>query len=273
MLTAEYVLGERRLLVLTGAGMSTDSGIPDYRGPGAPIRMPMTYQDFIKGPEAQQRYWARAHIGWSRMRRAEPNTGHLLLAEMDRDGRLDGLITQNVDGLHGRAGHRNVIDLHGRIDRVICLDCSTVSARRELHQRLLDLNPGYEQIDAVMAPDGDVLLEETDTFQVAPCSVCGGRLKPDVVFFGENVPKGRVAECYQLVDQAEALVVLGSSLQVMSGLRFVRAARARDIPIVIVNRGTTRGDDLATIKVEAGCAETLTEWTQKGRHPKVTAPA
>lgn len=251
------LIGDRRLLVLTGAGMSTDSGIPDYRGPGAPVRMPMTYQDFIKGPDAQQRYWARAHIGWSRMLHAEPNSGHHLLAEMDRDGRLDGLITQNVDGLHGRAGHRNVIDLHGRIDRVICLDCRSVSARRDLHERLLELNPGFDQIDAVMAPDGDVLLEETATFRIAPCSACGGRLKPDVVFFGENVPKDRVAECYELVDQAEALVVLGSSLQVMSGLRFVRAARTRDIPIVIVNRGSTRGDDLATLKIDAGCAETL----------------
>ncbi len=223
--------------------------------------MPMTYQDFIKGPEAQQRYWARAHIGWSRMRRAEPNAGHRLLAGMERDGRLDGLITQNVDGLHGRAGHRNVIDLHGRIDRVICLDCRSISSRADLHSRLQGLNPGYDQIDAVMAPDGDVLLEETDTFVVAPCTACGGRLKPDVVFFGENVPKDRVAECYELVEQAEALVVLGSSLQVMSGLRFVRAARTRGIPIVIVNRGTTRGDDLATIKLEAGCAETLAEWT------------
>ncbi|MDR7085574.1 NAD-dependent SIR2 family protein deacetylase [Aeromicrobium panaciterrae] len=258
----EDVLGDRRLLVLTGAGMSTDSGIPDYRGPGAPARMPMTFQDFIKGPAAQQRYWARAHIGWSRMRRAEPNAGHRLLAQMDRDGRLDGLITQNVDGLHGRAGHPGVIDLHGRIDRVICLDCRSVSSRGDLHQRLLVLNPGFDQIDAVMAPDGDVLLEETDTFNVAPCAACGGRLKPDVVFFGENVPKDRVAECYELVENAQALVVLGSSLQVMSGLRFVRAAKARGIPIVIVNRGTTRGDDLATIKLDAGCAETLTEWAR-----------
>jgi NAD-dependent SIR2 family protein deacetylase len=267
LLTADQVLGGRRLLVLTGAGMSTDSGIPDYRGPGAPVRMPMTYQDFIKGPEAQQRYWARAHIGWSRMRRAEPNVGHRLLADMERDGRLDGLITQNVDGLHGRAGHHQVIDLHGRIDRVICLDCRTVSSRADLHVRLQELNPGYDQTEAVMAPDGDVLLDETDTFVVAACLACGGRLKPDVVFFGENVPKDRVAECYELVEQTEALVVLGSSLQVMSGLRFVRAARARGIPIVIVNRGTTRGDDLATLKLDAGCAETLAEWT--GARPTV----
>ena len=259
------MLGDRRLLVLTGAGMSTDSGIPDYRGPGAPVRMPMTYQEFTKTAAAQQRYWARAHIGWSRMRRAEPNAGHRLLAEMERDGRLDGLITQNVDGLHGRAGHHNVIDLHGRIDRVICLDCRSVSSRANLHVRLQELNPGYDQNGAVMAPDGDVLLEDTDSFNVAPCSACGGRLKPDVVFFGENVPKDRVEECYELVDRAEALVVLGSSLHVMSGLRFVRAARARDLPIVIVNRGQTRGDDLATVKLDAGCAETLAEWSERTR--------
>ena len=225
----------------------------------------MTYQDFVAGPAAQQRYWARAHIGWSRMCRAEPNAGHRLLAEMERDGRLCGLITQNVDGLHGRAGSRTVIDLHGRIDRVICLDCRSVSSRGDLHARLLALNPDYDHIDAVSAPDGDVLLDETASFRIAPCSACGGRLKPDVVFFGENVPKERVARCHELVESAEALVVLGSSLQVMSGLRFVRAARAREIPIVIVNRGRTRGDDLATVKLEAGCAETLAEWSERTR--------
>ncbi len=221
----------------------------------------MTYQDFVAGAAAQQRYWARAHIGWSRMRRAEPNLGHQLLVAMERNGQLNGLITQNVDGLHGRAGHRDVIDLHGRIDQVICLDCRSVTSRDALHDRLLDLNPGYDDTVATLAPDGDVLLEDTDTFTVAPCTSCGGRLKPDVVFFGENVPKERVAACYALVEEAEALVVLGSSLQVMSGLRFVRAARAREIPVVIVNRGTTRGDDLATIKLDAGCAETLAEWS------------
>lgn len=258
------ILGNRQWLVLTGAGVSTDSGIPDYRGPGSPARTPMTYQDFIRTPEARQRYWARAHVGWSRMRTAEPNTTHLVLAGMQREGRLSGLITQNVDGLHERAGHRDVIDLHGRIDRVICLDCGTLSSRTVLHERLALLNPGYESRDGEFAPDGDVVLDDTSDFVVAPCEVCGGRLKPDVVFFGENVPKDRVARSYELVEHAESLVVLGSSLQVMSGLRFVRAARKRDIPIVIINRGTTRGDDLATLKLNAGCAETLSQMGPRG---------
>jgi len=252
-------LGDRRPLVLTGAGMSTDSGIPDYRGPTAVARMPMTYQDFVGGSDAQQRYWARAHVGWSHMRTAEPNVGHILLATMEQEGRLAGLITQNVDGLHTRAGHRDVIDLHGRIDRVICLDCRTLSDRANLHARLLALNPGFERTHAELAPDGDVQLDTTAGFQIATCPACGGRLKPDVVFFGENVPKDRVADCYELVENAGALLVLGSSLQVMSGLRFVRAAHKRGIPIVIVNRGHTRGDDLATVKLEAGCAETLAD--------------
>lgn len=253
----EQVLGDRRWLVLTGAGVSTDSGIPDYRGPGSPVRTPMTYQDFVRTPEARQRYWARAHVGWSRMSQAAPNATHHTLAAMQAAGSLTGLITQNVDGLHERAGHREVIDLHGRIDRVICLSCREVSHRAELHGRLAELNPGYETRLGELAPDGDVVLAETADFEVAPCRACGGDLKPDVVFFGENVPKARVERCYALVGAAEALVVLGSSLQVMSGLRFVKAARAQGLPIVIVNRGVTRGDALATLKVDAGCAETI----------------
>jgi NAD-dependent SIR2 family protein deacetylase len=191
------------------------------------------------------------------MRRADPNATHTGLVELQRQGRLSGLITQNVDGLHERAGHQDVIDLHGRIDRVVCLDCREVTPRADLHDRLARLNPGWESRVGDIAPDGDVVLDETASFRVAPCTTCAGDLKPDVVFFGENVPKDRVQRSYALVEQAESLVVLGSSLQVMSGLRFVRAARKRDIPIVIVNRGTTRGDDLATVKLETGCAETL----------------
>jgi NAD-dependent SIR2 family protein deacetylase len=253
----DEVLGDRRWLVLTGAGVSTDSGVPDYRGPDSPVRTPMTYQEFVRTAEGRQRYWARAHVGWSRMRRAEPNTTHTTLVAMQAQGRLTGLITQNVDGLHERAGHRDVIDLHGRIDRVVCLSCGQVTPRSELHERLAALNPGYESRLGEVAPDGDVVLADTADFRVAPCLACGGDLKPDVVFFGENVPKDRVNRCYALVAEAEALVVLGSSLQVMSGLRFVKAARRRDLPIVLVNRGATRGDDLATLKVDAGCAETL----------------
>jgi NAD-dependent SIR2 family protein deacetylase len=193
------------------------------------------------------------------MREAHPNATHHALADLERDGRLTGLITQNVDGLHGRAGHQDVIDLHGRIDRVICLQCRELTPRSELHTRLSMLNPGYDSRVGEAAPDGDVVFDDTADFRVAECGTCGGDLKPDVVFFGENVPKDRVERSYALVEETEALVVLGSSLQVMSGLRFVRAAHKRGIPVVIINRGATRGDDLATVKLEAGCAETLAE--------------
>ncbi|MGJ9422349.1 Sir2 family NAD-dependent protein deacetylase [Aeromicrobium sp. CF3.5] len=257
-------LGDRRCLVLTGAGVSTDSGIPDYRGPGSIARTPMTYQEFVAAPEARQTYWARAHVGWSRMSGAEPNRTHVALVELQGAGRLGGLITQNVDGLHERAGHLDTIDLHGRLDRVVCLDCGQRTPRSSLHERLVRLNPGYADRDGPTRPDGDVLLATTDDFVVADCLRCAGRgdvgrLKPDVVFFGESVAKPLVQRCFDLVERAEALLVLGSSLQVMSGLRFVRAAAKREIPVVIVNRGPTRGDDLATVRINAGCAETLAQ--------------
>jgi NAD-dependent SIR2 family protein deacetylase len=259
-------LAGRRWLVLTGAGVSTDSGIPDYRGPGSIVRSPMTYQEFIGSESNRRRYWARAHIGWSRMSGARPNATHHWLAA-HQDG-LTGLITQNVDTLHELAGHRDVIDLHGRIDRVRCLDCGAVTGRVDIHQRLDALNPGWSAQDAAALPDGDVALAATDGFVLADCDSCGGRLKPDVVFFGESVPKEVVARCFALVEQAEALVVLGSSLQVMSGLRFVRRAAALGLPIVIVNRGATRGDDLATVSLDAGVAETLRGW-----NPAALAPS
>jgi NAD-dependent SIR2 family protein deacetylase len=252
-------LDGRTALVLTGAGVSTDSGIPDYRGPNSPARQPMTFQDFVSGPAMQRRYWARAHIGWKRMSAARPNATHLALVKMQDECRLSGLITQNVDGLHENAGHREVVDLHGRIDRVVCLACKEASTRSALHERLSLLNPGHADRVVDFAPDGDALLEDTHDFRVAGCERCGGVLKPDVVFFGENVPKDRVAQCTELVAGAESLLVLGSSLQVMSGLRFVRQAHKRGIPVVIVNRGPTRGDDLADLKLDAGCAETLRE--------------
>jgi NAD-dependent SIR2 family protein deacetylase len=254
---ARDVLADRRWLVLGGAGVSTDSGIPDYRGPGSPMRTPMTFQEFVSGPQAQQRYWARAHLGWGRMRQAEPNATHHALVAMEAGGRLSGLITQNVDGLHRRAGHRELVELHGRVDQVICLDCGDRTPRGRLRSRLDDLNPQWRDQDVPIAPDGDAVLEATDGFRFAGCERCGGRLKPDVVFFGENVPKQKVEQCYRLTEDAEALVVLGSSLQVMSGLRFVRRARAEGVPVVIVNRGATRGDDLADVLIDAGCTETL----------------
>ena len=254
---AREVLAGRRLAVLTGAGISTDSGIPDYRGPGSPPRKPMTYQEFIAGSAAQQRYWARAHIGWRHMSAASPNDGHATLRSMERRGQVTGLITQNVDGLHEAAGHQRVVALHGRINRVRCLGCGVRSDRAALHERLAELNPGYDQREAIIAPDGDALVEAVHDCVLAACEACGGALKPDVVFFGENVPKSRVEECCALVAGAEALLVVGSSLRVISGLRFVRRAARDAMPVVIVNRGATRGDDLATVKIDGGCAETL----------------
>jgi NAD-dependent SIR2 family protein deacetylase len=252
------VLGDRRWLVLTGAGVSTDSGIPDYRGSGAPVRSPMTIAQFRSGHAARQRYWARSFLGWSSMRRAFPNRTHELLADLERDGRLSGLITQNVDGLHSAAGHRDLVELHGRIDRVVCLDCCVVSDRAVLQGRLDALNRAFTATGGAVLPDGDVALEATDAFVVADCDLCGGLLKPDVVFFGESVPPDRVARCSALVEEADALVVLGSSLHVFSGRRFVKQAHSRGIPVVVVNRGPTRADALASVRLDAGCAETLT---------------
>lgn len=245
--------------VLTGAGMSTDSGIPDYRGPGAPVRMPMTIAEFRSGPVARQRYWARSHLGWRRMDGATPNDGHRALADLQYAQVLGPVITQNVDGLHQRAGSTDVIDLHGRIDRVICLDCQAVSARADLHHRLTVANPGFGSgLDLAHRPDGDVELEDTTGFVVVDCVVCGGVLKPDVVFFGENVPAERVAECYLRVEESPGLLVIGSSLTVQSGLRFVRRAHRLGLPVAIVNRGATRGDGFASLKLDAGCSQVLT---------------
>jgi len=255
------LLTARPLVVITGAGLSTDSGIPDYRGPGSPSRLPMTYQDFVSGPTAQQRYWARSHLGWGRMKKASPNAGHLALAQLDPEL----LITQNVDGLHEAAGSRRMVALHGRIADVVCLGCRATSSRAALHQRLAAHNPHWESRHATVEvrPDGDVELDDTDDFVVPGCDDCGGVLKPDVVFFGENVPPPRVERCYAAVDalaeSGGALLVAGSSLTVMSGFRFVRRAAKGGIPVVIVNRGPTRGDELAAYKLEVGCSEFLSE--------------
>lgn len=249
------------MVVLTGAGLSTDSGIPDYRGPGAPARRPMTYGEFVSGPEAQQRYWARSHIGWSRMQHATPNTGHHALATLEARDHVDLLITQNVDGLHEAAGS-NALALHGRISEVVCLTCRQVSSRQALQDRLEKLNPGYAatHATATIRPDGDVEVDDTAEFRVPTCA-CGGVLKPDVVFFDENVPTARVQRCYDAVEALTsrdgALLVAGSSLTVMSGLRFVKRAAKIGVPVVIVNRGHTRGDDWATATLDAGCSEFL----------------
>ncbi len=252
------LLATRPLVVLTGAGLSTDSGIPDYRGPGSPARTPMTYQEFVGSPEAQQRYWARSHLGWQRMGSALPNDGHRALASLDPEL----LITQNVDGLHEAAGSRRVVALHGRVSEVVCLSCRATSSRADLERVLDELNPQWLERHGWVAtrPDGDVDLDETDDFVVPTCG-CGGPLKPHVVFFGENVPPDRVARCYAAVEALGtdgALLVAGSSLTVMSGLRFVKRAAQRETPVVIVNRGQTRGDALASYKLEVGCSEFLT---------------
>ncbi len=263
VLRAADLLRGRRVVALTGAGLSTDSGIPDYRGPGSVPRSPMTYQEFVSGAEAQQRYWARSHIGWSRMRRAEPNEGHRALARLEQAGTLAGLITQNVDGLHQAAGSERVVDLHGRLADVVCLRCGEISSRAHLHERLLELNPGFHEVGAAhdqsptSAPDGDADVTDVGQFLLASCLVCHGPLKPDVVFFGENVPRHRVQRCYDLVDSADVLLVAGTSLTVQSGLRFVRRAAREGIPVVLVNRGATRGDELVDVRIDAGCSPTL----------------
>lgn len=268
------LLDGRPLAVLTGAGVSTDSGIPDYRGPGKAPRTPMTYQELVSGPAAQRRYWARAHVGWRLMGHAEPNAGHRALVALRDAGRLTGLVTQNVDGLHEAAGHADAIALHGRISEVVCLDCRDVSSRAEMQQRLDDANPVVAASVATRAwirPDGDAEVPEevVSSYVVPPCRRCGGRLKPHVVFFGENVPRDRVDASYAVVDAAGdaggALLVAGSSLTVMSGLRFVRHARRRGIDVAIVNRGVTRGDDLATVRVDAGTSEVLTALARPAR--------
>lgn len=259
------LLAGRRLALLTGAGLSTDSGIPDYRGPDAVPRSPMTYQEFVRDPANRQRYWARNHIGWSHLRHADPNSGHHAAAELERRGLLSGLITQNVDRLHEDAGSVNVIDLHGRYDQVVCLDCRRTYTRRLLAGMLEELNPGFLERATrsglvEMAPDADATVEDAaliSSFVIAACPACGGMLKPDFVYFGENVPKERVEAAYAMVDDAGALLVAGSSLSVMSGLRFVRHAAKGGKPVVIINRGETRGDGLAAIKLHAGVSEAL----------------
>ncbi|MBK5248625.1 MAG: NAD-dependent protein deacetylase [Actinomycetales bacterium] len=257
------LLSGKRLTVLTGAGVSTDSGIPDYRGPDSPPRTPMTYQQFVGDEGFRRHYWARNHIGWRHMRRAEPNAGHRALAALEASGVVVGVITQNVDLLHQAAGSQRVIDLHGHYYEVRCLQCGTVISRAELHERLDALNPGFaeavsEVADVEIAPDADAVISSTDSFRIASCAVCGGMLKPNIVYFGENVPKDRVVAAFAMVDDGDALLVAGSSLAVMSGLRFVRHAARAGKPVVIVNRGTTRGDELATIRLHAGTSETLT---------------
>ena len=251
-------LAGRRIAVLTGAGVSTDSGIPDYRGKGSRTRTPITMQQFVAHESARRRYWVGSHLGWRAFAASEPNAGHDALVSLEETGVATGVVTQNVDGLHLRAGSRRVVELHGTMRRAVCLHCGQVFDRRDLAARVEKDNPWITVPDSVrLGPDGDVLPESTDGFVVPECSVCGGVLKPDVVFFGEFVPVERFQEAEQLVRASGALLVAGSSLAVNSGLRLVERARRRRLPIVIINRGQTRGDSSATVKIDAGTSDVL----------------
>ncbi|AWF98265.1 NAD-dependent deacetylase [Clavibacter michiganensis subsp. insidiosus] len=249
----------RRTAVLTGAGLSTDSGIPDYRGEGAPKRNPMTFQQFrSEGDDFRRRYWAGGHLGWKAFSSARPNDGHRALADLEAAGVVGGLVTQNVDGLHERAGSRRVVDLHGSLDRVLCLDCGQAYARSAIADRISAENPWLDQPDAVeLNPDGDAQVHDVDRFRIPVCSVCGGMLKPDVVFFGELVPTERFRDASAIVSDADVLLIAGSSLAVNSGIRLLEIARRSRMPIVILNRGSTKGDTRATVRLEGGTSETL----------------
>jgi NAD-dependent SIR2 family protein deacetylase len=250
------------VVVLSGAGISTDSGIPDYRGAsGAALRKhaPMTFQAFIGDPEARHRYWARSHVGWPMMRDARPNAAHHAVAAWQEAGVVTSVVTQNVDSLHAKAGSPEVVDLHGRLDRVVCLDCSIIESREVIAERLEAANPGWRHLTGAINPDGDVDLTDADVrqFTMVSCTRCGGVLKPDVVYFGETVPRDRVVDAYARVDEAQSLLVLGSSLHVYSGRRFVLRAVERGIPVAIVNQGPTRADDVADIRIDGSLGEVL----------------
>lgn len=256
----EFIASHRRLFVVTGAGCSTDSGIPDYRDSDGQWKRtpPVTYQAFMGEQATRQRYWARSLLGWPRFGQARPNATHHALAALEADGRIELLLTQNVDCLHQQAGSHTVIDLHGRLDQVRCMGCEACSSRALLQQRLLDANPGWESLQASIAPDGDADLEaDFSSFNVPACEACGGVLKPDVVFFGENVPRERVAAVHEHLQRSDAVLVVGSSLMVYSGFRFVDAAAKAGLPIAAVNLGRTRADALLSLKVQMPCAQAL----------------
>ncbi|MDX2375294.1 NAD-dependent deacetylase [Microbacterium sp. LRZ72] len=251
-------LAGRTLTILTGAGVSTDSGIPDYRGKGTPTRSPMTAQQFLGDAAARRRYWVGSHLGWKAFSSAQPNDGHRAIARLEDSGLATGVITQNVDGLHVRAGSARVVELHGTMRRVFCTHCGQVFDRRDVAERIETQNPWVALPENVpLGPDGDVLPGSTDEFIVPECSVCGGMLKPDVVFFGEYIPPERFREAEQLVQASQGLLIAGSSLVVNSGIRLVERARRKRQPVVIVNRGQTRADGKADVKVDAGTSEVL----------------
>jgi NAD-dependent SIR2 family protein deacetylase len=256
------------VVVLSGAGLSTDSGIPDYRGATGSLRRhtPMTYQTFTREPRGRHRYWARSFVGWQQIRAARPNAGHRAVADLQAAGLVGGIVTQNVDGLHQAGGARDVVELHGGLDRTVCLACGDVAGRAELDERLRAANPDFgPRVDEVN-PDGDAELPDDvlDAFVMVGCLACGdGPLKPDVVFFGETVPRDRVEHCFGLVDDAAGLLVLGSSLTVMSGYRFVLRAAKLGIPVAIVTVGPTRGDAKADVRVDAPLGDVLPDLTRR----------
>jgi NAD-dependent deacetylase sirtuin 4 len=255
------LLAGRRFAVLSGAGCSTDSGIPDYRGPQGSLRRrrPIEYQEFLRSEAARRRYWARSTLGFRTLSAARPNIAHHALAGLERAGRITGLITQNVDGLHGAAGSRRLVELHGSIHFVRCLSCGDRSERAALQETLRAQNPTFESALGEVAPDGDAEIEARlyEGFVIPACARCGGLLKPDVVFFGENVTRGVVDAAWQTLADAEALLVVGSSLALYSGLRFPRGAAERGLPIAIVNLGPTRGDELAAVRLNAAVGPVL----------------
>lgn len=263
----DFLHRHESIFVLTGAGLSTASGIPDYRDERGEWKhqKPMEFRDFVDSHASRQRYWARSFIGWQRFRRARPNQAHRALVRLERDGRIDCVVTQNVDGLQQRAGSEKVVELHGSLNQVECMSCGSVSRRETLQQRLLAANPILAQLSAAALPDGDALLRDFDheEVRVPDCKACGGALKPRVVFFGESVPQAVVAECYAALERADAVLVVGSSLMVYSGFRFVRAAAERGLPIAVINRGKTRADDILSFKLEFDCGEALSAAADK----------
>ncbi len=255
---ARELLSGKQVLALTGAGISTDSGIPDYRGAGRVPRHPLTFDDFMGSKQNQARYWARSYVGWNRVERAQPNAGHLALATAEQRGRVFSVITQNVDGLHQKAGSSKVLELHGRLDRVLCTGCGDILSRPEMDARISQLNPEVNRFqDVEFTPDGDAEVEVGKSFRVPDCGFCGAHYKPDVVFFGEQVPLSRVETAEGLLNQAEALLIAGSSLSVNSGLRLVKRAPKLGIPIVIVNQGETKADLIANVKLSASTSNLL----------------
>jgi NAD-dependent SIR2 family protein deacetylase len=271
---AAFIAGHRQLFVLTGAGVSTGSGIPAYRDADGhwSRKPPVTHQEFTRSESARKRYWARSLAGWPAIAGAAPNAAHEALAQLERAGRVARLVTQNVDGLHQRAGSERVIDLHGRLDRVVCLECALVLPRALVQRAMEEANPAFLGRGTSIAPDGDMDVEaDFESFEAPRCPDCAGTLKPDVVFFGDGVPRSRVDAAFAALDEADAVLIVGSSLMAYSGYRFCERARALGRPIVAVNRGRTRADDLLSLKIEADCGPTLASLVCRPAAPATAA--